>query len=194
MTKTQENPKKKNNKIQAFADYAPLLIFFIIYKFSNIFVATASLIVTSSLALGLVYFIEKRVALMPLITAILVLFFGGATLILQDENLIKLKSTLIQILFASIFLGSLLLKKPVLQFIFKDHLKLQPRGWHIMTRNYAILFFVSAALNEFIRLTQTTDFWVNFKVFGLTGIFIIFGITQIFTIQAYLIEDHNAEN
>ncbi len=92
-------------------DYAPLLIFFISYKFYDIFVATATLIVTSTIAVIYIYVRERRFATLPTATAILVLIFGSATLLLQDENLIKLKSTIIQLLFALILIGSAIIKK-----------------------------------------------------------------------------------
>ena len=182
--------KKQTHKIiKMIADYLPLIVFFTLYKFYDIFVATGSLIITSIFAVGLIYKIEKRIPIVPLVTAILVSLFGGITLLLNDENFIKLKSTIIHLLFAAILLGSLLMKKNLLKILFKDHLHLRPEGWNKMTLQYGLLFLGLAGLNEFIRLTQSTDFWVSFKVFGLTGIFIIFAIVQGFSIQKYLIHE-----
>ncbi|MCH9845739.1 MAG: septation protein IspZ, partial [Alphaproteobacteria bacterium] len=97
-----EKNKPKGKMTQFISDYVPLIIFFVSYRFYDIFIATASLIVTSTLAVIYIYATERRFAMLPTVTAGLVLVFGTATLLLQDENLIKLKSTIIQLLFAVI--------------------------------------------------------------------------------------------
>ena len=185
----QTDKPARSKSTQMIADYVPLVVFFISYKFFDIFTATASLIVTSSIAVLYVYLKEKRVAILPTVTAGLVLVFGSLTLILQDENLIKLKSTIIMCLFALILIGSAILKKPVLKFVFKDYIQLTADGWQKLSWHYGAVFALIAVLNEFVRRTQTTDMWVNFKVFGITVIFVIFGIFQAWRLRDTLSVD-----
>ncbi len=178
----QQTPEKiqksKGKMTQFISDYLPLIVFFVSYRFYDIFVATATLIVTSALAVLYIYITERRFAALPTFTAGFVMIFGTATLLLQDENLIKLKSTLIQLLFAVILMGSAIIKKPALQYVFKDYITLPMKSWIQLTWHYGFLFIIVAVLNEFVRRTQSTDVWVNFKVFGITIIFVIFGIFQ----------------
>ncbi len=182
----QANAKKAKGKMTQFiSDYIPLIVFFVSYRFYDIFVATATLIVTSTLAVIYIYITERRFAALPTFTAVLVTIFGTATLLLHDENLIKLKSTIIQLLFAVILIGSAIIKKPALQYVFKDYIALPIKGWIQLTWHYGFLFIITAGLNEFVRLTQTTDFWVSFKVFGITVIFVIFGIFQTWRLRRY---------
>ncbi len=183
--KAPEKNKPKGKMTQFISDYLPLIIFFVSYRFYDIFVATATLIVTSTIAVIYIYVMERRFAMLPTVTAVLVLIFGTATLLLQDENLIKLKSTIIQLLFAVILIGSAIIKKPALQYVFKDYITLPIKGWVQLTWHYGFLFIITAALNEFVRLTQSTDFWVSFKVFGITVIFVIFGIFQTWRLRRY---------
>ena len=117
--------------------------------------------------------------LIPLITAAVVAVFGGLTLWLQDETFIKMKPTIVQALFAAILLGGLLVDRPLLKpLLGKMMPPMSDRAWRRFTLRYALFFIAMALLNEVVWRTQSTDFWVTFKVFGLTGLTILFILTQ----------------
>jgi intracellular septation protein len=165
--------------LQPAVDYGPLAIFFVTYLAGGLMAATAAIIATSLVALGLAWSLQRRVPLIPLITAAVVAVFGGLTLWLQDETFIKMKPTIVQALFAAILLGGLLVDRPLLKpLLGKMMPPMSDRAWRRFTLRYALFFIAMALLNEAVWRTQSTDFWVTFKVFGLTGLTILFILTQ----------------
>jgi intracellular septation protein len=120
------------------------------------------------------------VPLVPLITAAIVAVFGGLTLWLQDETFIKMKPTIVQALFAVVLLGGLALGRPLLKPLLGAVMPpMSERAWRQFTLRYALFFLAMAGLNELVWRTQSTDFWVTFKVFGLPGMTILFILAQI---------------
>ena len=97
-----------------------------------------------------------------------------------------MKPTIIQAMFGSVLLGGLYAKQLFLEKLLGGSLKMERQGWILLTRRMAIFFFIMAALNEFVWRTQTTDFWVNFKVFGILFLTLIFLVTQINSLKRYL--------
>jgi intracellular septation protein len=165
--------------LQPAVDYGPLAIFFASYLAGGLMAATAAIIAASLVALGLAWSLQRRVPLIPLITAGVVAVFGGLTLWLQDETFIKMKPTIVQLLFALILLGGLALGRPLLKpLLGKMMPPLSDSAWRRFTLRYALFFIAMAALNEVVWRTQSTDFWVTFKVFGLSGLTILFILTQ----------------
>jgi intracellular septation protein len=161
-------------------DYGPLAAFFLTYLIAGLMAATAAIIIASLIALVLSWFTERRVPLIPLITAVIVAVFGGLTLWLNDETFIKMKPTIVQALFAAILLGGLALDKPLLKPLLGAALPgMSHAAWRQFTLRYALFFIGMAALNEVVWRTQSTDFWVTFKVFGLSGLTILFILSQI---------------
>jgi len=160
-------------------DYGPLAAFFVAYLVSDLITATAALMAATVVALVLGYAVARHIPKMALVTAAIVGVFGGLTLILQDETFIKMKPTIVQLLFAVILAGGLALGKSPLQFVMGKALDLDDRGWRILTLRYALFFVAMAALNELVWRTQSDDVWVSFKVFGLLGLTIVFTLTQI---------------
>jgi intracellular septation protein len=161
-------------------DYGPLAAFFLTYLAAGLMAATAVIIAASLLALGLSWFAERRVPLIPLVTAAIVAIFGGLTLWLNDETFIKMKPTIVQALFAAVLLGGLALDKPLLKPLLGTALPtMSDAAWRQFTLRYALFFIAMAALNELVWRTQSTDFWVTFKVFGLSGLTILFILSQI---------------
>jgi intracellular septation protein len=161
-------------------DYGPLAAFFLVYLTAGLMAATAAIIVASLLALALSWLAERRVPLIPLITAVIVALFGGLTLWLNDETFIKMKPTIVQALFAAILLGGLALDKPLLKLLLGAALPtMSDAAWRQFTLRYALFFIAMAALNEVVWRTQSTDVWVTFKVFGLAGLTILFILSQI---------------
>ena len=161
-------------------DYGPLAAFFLTYVLYGLMAATAVVIGASLLALAAAWAIERRVPLIPLITAAVVALFGGLTLWLQDETFIKMKPTIVQALFAAILLGGLILKRPLLKPLLGAMMPpMSDRAWSGFTLRYALFFVAMALLNEAVWRTQSTDFWVTFKVFGLSGLTFLFILSQI---------------
>ena len=160
-------------------DYGPLAVFFVSYLAFGLMVATAALIAVSLVALLLAWLLERRVPLVPLITAAIVAVFGGLTLWLQDETFIKMKPTIVQAAFGLVLLGGLASGRPLLKPLVGAVMPpMSERAWRQFTLRYAMFFLAMAVLNELVWRTQSTDFWVTFKVFGLPGLTILFVLSQ----------------
>ncbi|MBM09131.1 MAG: intracellular septation protein A [Magnetovibrio sp.] len=175
--------------LRPIVDYGPPVIFFITYYMTNLFVATAAIMIATILALILSYLTERRLPMMPLITAGLVGVFGGLTLWLNDETFIKMKPTIIQFIFASVLIGGLLANRLFLKSLMGGAWHMTDEGWRILTLRFAFFFFICAILNEIIWRTQSTDLWVNFKVFGLLGLTVLFILTQLPVLKRFSIKD-----
>jgi intracellular septation protein len=161
-------------------DYGPLAVFFATYLAFGLMPATAALIAVSLVALLLAWLLERRVPLVPLITAAIVAVFGGLTLWLQDEIFIKMKPTIVQAVFALVLFGGLAFGRPLLKPLLGAVMPpMSERAWRQFTLRYALFFLAMAGLNELVWRTQSTDFWVTFKVFGLPGLTILFILSQI---------------
>ena len=165
-------------QIKLLLDILPLVVFFICYKWFGLFVATGSIIITSLLSLLVIYFFEKKIALSPLISALVVAIFGSLTLYLHDEIFIKIKPTLVNLVFAAVLLGGCLSKKGLLRHIFGQSFNLSERGWFLLSRRWGFFFIFMAGLNELVWRNFPTDTWVNFKVFGLIGLTVLFATSQ----------------
>jgi intracellular septation protein len=161
-------------------DYGPLAVFFASYLLLGLMAATAALIAASVVALALAWFLERRVPLVPLVTAAIVVVFGGLTLWLQDETFIKMKPTIVQAIFALVLLGGLAVGRPLLKPLLAPMMPpMSDRAWRQFTLRYGLFFVAMAALNELVWRTQSTDVWVTFKVFGLSGLTFLFILSQL---------------
>lgn len=143
-----------------------------------IFLATAAFIVATLLALVVSLALTRRLPVMPLVTAIVVVVFGGLTLWLHDDTFIKVKPTITNVLFGGILLGGLAFGRSLLGYVFDSVFRLSDEGWRILTLRWAIFFFVLAALNEVIWRTMSTDAWVTFKVWGIMPLTFVFALAQ----------------
>jgi intracellular septation protein len=152
---------------------------------AGIFTATAVFIPAILLALAVGYALTRHMPLMPLVTAIIVVVFGGATLIFQNETFIKLKPTIIYLLFAAVLLGGLAFGKSLLGMVFEQVFQLTDEGWRKLTWRWALFFLALAALNEAVWRTQSNDFWVAFKVFGVVPLTFLFAALQYPLLQKY---------
>lgn len=166
-------------------EYGPLAVFFAVYFAEGLMPATAALLVATTIALGLSFFILRRVPMMPLITAAVVGIFGGLTLWLQDETFIKMKPTIVNAIFAAILLGGLATRRMLLKFVLGTALSMSETGWRKLTLRCGLFFAAMALLNELVWRTQSTDFWVTFKVFGLIGLTFAFMLAQAPLIARY---------
>jgi intracellular septation protein len=144
----------------------------------GIFVATAVFMVAVVAALAISYVLMRRLPVMPLVTAVIVLVFGSLTLFLHDELFIKLKPTIIYVLFGGVLMGGLAFGTPLLGLVFDSVFHLTEEGWRKLTLRWALFFFALAILNEIVWRTQSTDVWVSFKVFGVVPLTFVFAALQ----------------
>lgn len=144
----------------------------------GLFEATAAFMLATVIALAAGWMLERRLPVMPLVSGIFVLVFGGLTLVLADETFIKLKPTLVNGLFAVILFGGLMAGRPLLKPLFGAAMQLSDRGWNTLTWRWTIFFVFLAVLNEVVWRAFSTDFWVSFKLFGVMPITLIFAIAQ----------------
>ncbi len=159
-------------------DLGPLVLFFAANSRFGIFAATATFMVAVVAALAVGYAMTRHLPVMPLVTAVIVLVFGTLTLVLHDDLFIKLKPTIIYLLFAGVLLGGLAFGKPLLGTVFDSVFNLTDEGWRKLTIRWALFFLALAVLNEIVWRTQTTDVWVSFKVFGVVPLTFLFGALQ----------------
>jgi intracellular septation protein len=161
-------------------DYGPLAVFFAGYLTVGLMAATAGLIAASVIALSVAWVLQRRLPLVPLVTAAIVVVFGGLTLWLQDETFIKMKPTIVQAIFALVLLGGLACGRPLLKPLLAPMMPpMSDRAWRQFTLRYGLFFVAMAALNELVWRTQSTDFWVTFKVIGLPALTFLFILSQL---------------
>ena len=172
-----------------FIDIGPLAIFFIFYSRGDLNSAILPFIIATIIAVLLSYILEKKIPIMPTVGAGIVLIFGGLTIYFNDEIFIKMKPTIINAIFAIILYGGMVFNKPFLKYLLGAALKLEEQGWKILTQRWIAFFIALAVLNEIVWRTQSTDIWVNFKVFGILPITFIFTMTQFPLIRKYQIEE-----
>jgi intracellular septation protein len=159
-------------------ELGPLALFFLANHFYGIFGATAALMVSVVVTLAISWAIARRLPMMPMVTAALVLVFGSLTFLLQDEEFIKLKVTILYAMFGSSLLVALYFDRLLLPILFDAALHLDDAGWRKLTWRWSFFFFFLAALNEVLRHVLSTDAWVNFKVFGILPLTVLFVLTQ----------------
>jgi len=172
-----ETPKL-NPLVKLALDIGPLVLFFAANSRFGIFVGTGAFMIAVVAALLVSYTVTRQWPIMPLVTAIVVVVFGGLTLALHDETFIKLKPTIIYALFGGILLGGYIFEKPFLAILFDSMFHLTPEGWRKLTLRWALFFLALAVLNEAIWRTQSTDFWISFKLFGFVPITFVFAALQ----------------
>ena len=175
--------------VKPFSDYGPIIVFFAAYLGWDLLVATAALMAATAVALVISLAVNKRVPLMPLITAGVVGVFGGLTLALNDDTFIKLKPTIVQTLIGGVLLGGLLFDKALLKPVMGSAWPMDDAGWRKLTRNFGLFFLVMAIANEIVWRTQSTDFWVTFKVFGIMALTFAFSMTQIPILNHHRVEE-----
>ncbi len=178
--------------VKFVTDFGPLAIFLYIYYSSgkDIKVALVPFIIATIVALIIVWLLEKRVPMVPLLGGILITFFGGLTIYFDNPIFIYIKPTIINILFGlALLFGKYFTKEPVLKKILGKSLLLADIGWNILNKRWIFFFFGLAFLNELVWRTQSEEFWVNFKVWGILPITFIFTAFQIPIINKYKIDE-----
>ena len=170
-------------------DIGPLAVFFIFYTRSGLQASILPFMVATIIAVLFSYILEKKIPIMPTVGAGIVLLFGGLTIYFDNDVFFKMKPTIINVIFAVILYGGILMNKSLLKYLLGAALKLEEAGWKILTQRWIGFFIALAVLNEIVWRTQSTDVWVNFKVFGILPITFIFTMTQFPLIKKYQIED-----
>ena len=177
--------------IKFITDFGPLLVFFIIYFKNNndLKLAIPPFIIATLIAVVVVYFLEKKIPIIPLTSGILITLFGGLTLYFDNKVFFYMKPTIINLLFAGVlFFGQYITKKNFLKMFFQNKLILKNEGWKKLNYYWIYFFLFVAILNEIVWRTQSELFWVNFKVWGLLPITILFTATTIPIIKKYKLE------
>jgi len=167
-----------NPALKLALELGPLLVFFVANAHWNVFVGTAAFMAAVVVALVVSYSLTRSVPMMALLSTVVVIVFGGLTLILHDAMFIKLKPTIIYTLFGTILLAGLAFGRPLLNLVFHEVFELTPEGWRKLTVRWALFFLAMAVLNEIVWRTQSTDFWVTFKAFGVLPLTALFAALQ----------------
>lgn len=177
---------------KSLLDFAPLLVFFVAYMAlrkgggapgshvldPGLMWATVLFMGATFISLAVSYALERNIHVLPVISAGIVLVFGGLTLVFNDDRFIKMKPTIIYSLFAAVLLGGLPAKKVFIKHVFGTVFELDERGWRALTLRWGIFFVSLAALNEVLWRTLSTDQWVTFKVWGFMAIILAFSVWQ----------------
>lgn len=169
-------------------ELGPLIVFFTTNAYAGIFWATGIFMAATAISLALSRMSFGRLPVMPLVTAVFVLVFGGLTLVLQDELFIKLKPTIINSLFAAVALGGLACNWIVWKTLFGEVFALTDAGWRVLQFRWGCFFIVLAILNEIVWRNYSTDTWVSFKVFGIMPLTLVFAFLQIGVLQRHALD------
>ena len=178
--------------LKFLTDFGPLVIFFYYYYDSgkNLKIAIPPFIIATIIALAIVWILEKKIPKVPLLSGVLITFFGGLTIYFDNPIFIYIKPTIINILFAfALIFGRYFTDEPVLKKLMGKSVSLTDEGWEVLNKRWIYFFFGLAILNEIIWRTQSEEFWVNFKVWGLLPITFIFAAFQIGLINKYKINE-----
>jgi len=177
-----------NPLLKLALDLGPLAVFFFANSRYGIFVATGSFMAAILLTLVVSYALIRHFPIMALVTAFIVVVFGGLTLVMHDATFIKVKPTIIYALFGTALLGGLAFGKSLLGVVLDSVFQLTDEGWRKLTLRWALFFFAMAVLNEIVWRNASTDVWVDFKVFGVMPLTFVFGALQVPLLKKYGIE------
>jgi intracellular septation protein len=181
----ERSEKSASPLVKLLIDLGPLLAFFVAYGRAGIYWATGVLMLATLAALLASWRLLGRVTAVPLLTAILVVVFGGLTFYLDDPSFIKLKPTIINLLFAGVLVVGLLTDRPLLKVLLGEAFRLTEEGWRKLTVRWALFFFALAILNEVVWRNFSESAWVNFKVFGIVPLTILFALAQLPLLKRY---------
>jgi len=197
-TVAPKKPARVNPALKLVLEMGPLVLFFLATSKPQLFhwlvggflpenlppekismlTATAVLMLAAVIALAASWILTRHLPIMPVVTAIAVLFFGALTLVFQDKTFIQIKPTIVNCLFGAALLGALAFGKLLLPIALDSVVHLDEAGWRKLTLRWGLFFFVLAGLNEVVRLTQTWEFWAGFKSFGIMPLTVIFALAQ----------------
>lgn len=177
---------KLNPTLKLALDFAPLAVFFVAYKTGGVMAATVAIMAATSISIAIIYLVERKLALAPLITGGVVMVMGGLTVALDDSTFIKIKPTIVNSLFATILLsGAFIWKRGLLKYVLDVAFTLTEEGWIVLSQRWGFYFLFLAGLNEVIWRNFSEAFWVDFKVFGMFSLTILFAISQFAVVTKY---------
>lgn len=182
----KEHAKQPAGWIKPAIEFGSLIAFFVAFQLGGIYAATVTFMVAHPLSMLAAKKWLGHIAKMQWFTLVVVMIMGGLTLWLQDETFVKMKLTVINIIFASILLFGLLTNRLFVKTLMGAALEMPDDGWKLMTRNLIGFMYSIAAVNEFIWRNFSTETWVNFKTFGYMGAFFVFMIAQAPFLAKYL--------
>jgi intracellular septation protein len=166
-------------------ELGPLLVFFGTNAAAGIYTGTAAFMAATIVSLAVAWLSYHKVPIMPIVSGVIVLVFGGLTLYLRDETFIKLKPTIVYTMFAVLLGAGLMWKKPMLELLFGPVFTLTDEGWRKLTIRWALFFVAMAVLNEIVWRNVSTDAWVSFKAFGFLPLTFLFAIAQVPLMQRH---------
>jgi len=178
--------------IKFVTDFGPLLVFFFFFYYSekDLKIAIPPFIVATLIALIIVWILEKKIPMMPLLSGILITLFGGLTIYFNNPVFIYIKPTIINILFGlALLFGKYFTNEPIIKKILGKSVALTDEGWNLLNKRWILFFFTLAVINELVWRTQSEEFWVNFKVWGMLPITFIFAALQISLITKHKINE-----
>ena len=170
-------------------ELGPLVAFFIANWKAGIFWGTGIFMVATAIALSVSWALTRKIAMVPLVSAIFVALFGALTLWLHSELFIKVKVTLINALFGAVLLGGVAMGRSYIKLIMGEAVRLSEEAWRTLSIRWGVFFFAMAGLNEIVWRSFSTDAWVNFKVFGLLPITLVFALANAPYMTKHMIED-----
>jgi len=183
-TKATE-PALKDQLLKLAVEVGPLVVFFVVNARAGIFWGTGVFMGATVLSLIASRIVFGRIPVMPLVTGVCVMVFGGLTLWLQDDHFIKIKPTIVNALFAGALFIGLLAGQSLLRVIFGEVFRLTDEGWRKLTLRWAFFFTFLAVLNEVVWRSFSTDTWVSFKVFGVMPLTMAFAVAQVGLLRQY---------
>ena len=178
--------------VKFVTDFGPLVVFFLFYYNSdkNLKIAIPPFIIATLISLFVVWLIEKKIPMVPLISGILITLFGGLTIYFNNAVFLYIKPTIINVLFGlTLLFGKFFTDEPILKKIIGKSLSLTSEGWNLLNKRWMYFFFGVAILNECVWRTQSEEFWVNFKVWGLLPITFVFTAFQVPLISKHKINE-----
>lgn len=188
VTQQQAQRETKGQGLKFLIELGPLILFFLVYAKFGIYTATGVLMVATVISLALSWMTQGKLSVMPLVTAVIVCIFGGLTFWLNDPSFIKMKPTMVNVLFAAILGAGLYMQRPFLKLLLGEAIAMTDEGWRLLTLRWIAFFLSVAVLNEIVWRTMSEAAWVNFKVFAILPLTFVFAIAQVGLMKRHAID------